>query len=66
MEQLKIGEVILSKQIENSENYQRFKKIVAKKHIQVNTIDKGETLKIEKDLYFYCIFGYKFDRYSAV
>ena len=52
MEEIKVGKVIISKQGENSENYKKFKEIVKKNHINVFVMNKGETLKIEKDLYF--------------
>lgn len=52
MEELNVGQIIISKQGEDSENYQRFKKIVKEKKIKVKVITKGDKLQIEKDLYF--------------
>ena len=52
MEELKVEQVIISKQGEDSENYQKFKEIVKKKKIKVAIVNKGDKLKIEKDLYF--------------
>jgi len=52
MEKLKIGTVIISKQGEDSQNYQNFKKIVKEKKIKVKVVSKEDILKIEKDLYF--------------
>lgn len=52
MEELKVGEVVISKQGEDSENYKRFKEIVKKKNIKVLVVKKGDRLKLEKDVYF--------------
>lgn len=52
MEELKVDTVIISKQIETSENYVKFKQIVKEKEIKVLVVGKGDTLKIENDLYF--------------
>lgn len=52
MEELKVGQVIISKQGEASENYNKFKKIVKEKKIKVIIVNKGDRLQIEKDLYF--------------
>lgn len=55
MENIKVGQVIISKQGENSENYEKFKEIIKKKKIKVVVVKKGDELKIEKDLYFQII-----------
>lgn len=52
MEELKVGQVIISKQGEDSENYKRFKQIVKEKKIKVKVVNKGDKLQIEKNLYF--------------
>ena len=52
MEELRVGQVIISKQGEDSENYQKFKEIVKKKKIKVVVVKKGDKLQIEKGLYF--------------
>ena len=52
MEELNVGQIIISKQKENSENYQKFKKIVNEKKIKVIIVSKGAKLEIEKNLYF--------------
>lgn len=52
IEKLKVEQIIISKQGENSENYKKFKEIVKKKKIRVQIINKGDRLQIEKDLYF--------------
>ena len=52
MNELKVGQVVISKQGENSENFQRFKDIVKEKKIKVVVVNKGDRLKIEKNIYF--------------
>ena len=52
MEELKVNNVVISRQGEDSENYQRFKEIVKDKKINVMVVGQGDKLKIEKDLYF--------------
>lgn len=52
MEQLKVNNVIISKQLEDSENYQKFIKIVNKKKIKVHIVEAGKRINIEKNLYF--------------
>lgn len=49
--ELKVGQVVISKQGEDSENYKRFKEIVKKNKIKVKVVNKGDKLQIEKDLY---------------
>ncbi|MBQ3414979.1 MAG: hypothetical protein IJH39_06465 [Clostridia bacterium] len=51
MEELKVGTVIISKQIEECENYERFKEIVKDKTIRVVIVGKEDRIKIENDLY---------------
>ena len=51
MEELKVETVVISKQGEMSENYEKFKNIVSAKNIKVQIVGKGDTIKIEKDLY---------------
>ena len=52
MEELKVKQVIIPKQGENSENLKKFKEISSKKNIKVRIVGKGDRLQIEKDLYF--------------
>ena len=52
MEELKVEKVILSKQGEDSENYQKFKEIVKRKKIKVQIVNRADKLMIEKDVYF--------------
>ena len=51
LEELQVGEVIISKQGESSSNYSKFKKIVSDKKIKVRYIKKKDRLQIEKDIY---------------
>lgn len=50
MEELKVGYVVICKQGEKSENYERFEKIIKEKNIQVLVVEKGDKIKIEKEL----------------
>lgn len=50
MEELNVGQVLISKQGELSENYERFKEIVNKRKIRVVWVNKGDRLKLDKDL----------------
>ena len=52
MDELKVKNVVISKQLEDSQNYQKFKQIINKNKIKVIVIQKEDKLKIEKDLYF--------------
>lgn len=52
MKELKVGKVIISKQGENSQNYQEFKRIIKEKKIDVIVVKKGDVLKIEDSIKF--------------
>lgn len=52
MEELKVGKVYISKQIENSTNYQKFLEIVNTKKIKVYEVKAGNRICIDKNLYF--------------
>ena len=52
MKELKVKNVIVSKQVEDSENYQKFKEIVKEKNIKVIVVGKSDILKIDKNVYF--------------
>ncbi len=49
MEELKVKNVIISKQGEISENYKKFKKIVKKNKIIVHIVKKGDKINLEKN-----------------
>ena len=48
LEELKVGKVIIGKQGENSEQYQKFSNIVQKKDITVVVMKMGNIINIEK------------------
>lgn len=52
MQEIKVKEVIIGKQYESCENYEKFKKITSEKNIKINVVEAGYKIKIEKDLYF--------------
>ena len=52
LQQIKVKNVIIAKQFENSENYQSFLKIVKEKKIKVQVVEKGNRIAIEKQIYF--------------
>ena len=52
MEKIKVNNVIIGKQNESSDNYEKFKKIVKNKKINIRVAEMGDILKIEDELYF--------------
>lgn len=52
MQNLKVDKIIISKQGKNSENFEKFKKIVKEKNIKVIMVQKGDVIKIDKELHF--------------
>ena len=52
LEELKVETVIIPKQEENTENYQKFLELIKEKRIKVNIIKKGDRVNIEKNVYF--------------
>lgn len=52
MEELKVKNIIIGKQFEESENYQNFIEIVNKNKIKVYVVEAGKKINIEKNLYF--------------
>ncbi len=50
LENLKVGQVIISKQAEKTDNYERFLKIVKEKKIDVKVVKRGESLNIDKNI----------------
>ena len=52
MQEIVVKNVMISKQSEDSENYQEFLKIVKEKKIKVNLLEAGQRVNIEKNLYF--------------
>ena len=52
LEELKVEKVCISKQEEDSENYQKFLNIVKEKNIQVLVVKIGDKIVLDKNLYF--------------
>lgn len=52
LQELRVGKVYISKQIEDSSNYQNFLEIVNEKKIKVYEVKAGNRIHIEKNLYF--------------
>lgn len=52
LEELEVGQVYISKQEEDSENYQKFLTIIKDKKINVTILKQGNCLKIENNIYF--------------
>lgn len=52
MEELRVNTIIIGKQFEDSNNYQKFIKIVKNKKISLKVVEAGQKVNIEEDLYF--------------
>ena len=52
MQEIYVKNVIIGKQYESCKNYEKFKDIVKKKKIKVITVEAGQKVDIEKNLYF--------------
>lgn len=55
MKNMKVKNVIIGKQFENSENLQEFTKIIKEKNIKVTIVEAGDKINIENNLYFYVL-----------
>lgn len=51
LQELRVGRVYISKQAENSENYEKFLNIISEKNIKVYEVMAGNKIYIEKNLY---------------
>ena len=51
LKEIKVEKVIIGKQFENCENYEKFMEIVKEKNIKVIEVKSGNRIKIEKNLY---------------
>lgn len=49
---MKVRNVIISKQPESSDNFKKFLEIVNEKNINVNVVEAGRRINIERNLYF--------------
>lgn len=52
IQEIKVKNIIIGKQYETCENYEKFKKIVKEKNIKVKTVEAGQRINIENNLYF--------------
>lgn len=52
LEELKVKNVIIGKQYEISENYEKFLEIVKEKNVKVNVVEAESKINIERDLFF--------------
>lgn len=52
MEELKVKNVIIGKQFESCENYEKLIHIVKEKNIKVIVVEAGQKFMVEKDFYF--------------
>ena len=59
MEKIKVKNVIICKQGENSKNYKEFKEIVKKKQINIILVKQGDKITIDNDVYFEILFPEK-------
>lgn len=50
LEEIKVEQVIISQQGENSENYEKFRNIIKEKRIQVSIVKKGDVIPVEKEV----------------
>lgn len=55
MKNMKVKNVIIGKQFEDSENLQEFTKIVKEKNIKLTIVEAGDKINIENNLYFYVL-----------
>ena len=52
LEKIKVKQVIIGKQFEESENYKKFIQIIKDKKIKVRLVQLNEKIIIEKNVYF--------------
>lgn len=52
MKELEVKNVIIGKQFEDSENYQKFLKIVKEEKVNLLVVEAGKRVKIENRIYF--------------
>ena len=59
IEEIKVKNIIIGKQYETCENYKKFINIVKTKKINVKTVEAGQKVNIEKDIYFNVLWPYR-------
>lgn len=52
LEEIKIRNIIIGKQFEDSDNYRKFIELVKEKKVEVNVVEAGTCINIEKNLFF--------------
>ncbi len=52
MQEFKVKNVVMGKQFESCENYEKFVEMVKEKKIKVIVVEEGKRIQIEKNLYF--------------
>lgn len=52
MKEIYVKNIIIGRQYENCKNYEKFKEIVEDKKINVITVEAGQKVNIENNLYF--------------
>ena len=52
IQEIKVKNIIIGKQYETCENYEKFKKIVKERNIKFRTVEAGQRINIENNLYF--------------
>ena len=55
MENMKVKNVIIAKQAETSNNFEKFLEIVKEKNINIKLVSIRDKILIEKNLYFYVL-----------
>ncbi len=56
LNEIKVKEVCIAKQYENTENYEKFLKIAKAKNIKINVLKMGNIIKIKKNVKFKILF----------
>ena len=64
MEELKVKNVVIGKQFETCENYEKFSKIVREKKIKVMVVETRQKINIEKNLSFHVLWPNAKDKIS--
>ncbi len=52
LKEIKVGKVIIAKQLEKCEQYEKFLETIKSKNIKVEIVKNGDKIEIEKDMYF--------------
>ena len=52
LEEIKVKNIVIGKQFEDSDNYRKFVELVKEKNIKVLVVEAGQKINIEKNLFF--------------